>query len=163
MFTPKVYFKEAAGAIKNLTEGWKYLRETDVVVGITENSDTAREGGVTNAQLLYLHENGVPSHNIPPRPVLIPAVREAATRSAIKSMLRAGAARAMIGDVAGADAYYNKAGMLGRSACQKYITEGGNLAPNAPSTIARKGSSTPLIDTGSMLGSITYEVRKKKG
>lgn len=30
--------------------------------------------------------------------------------------------------------------------------------PNAPITIARKGSSTPLIDKGQLRGSITYEV-----
>lgn len=29
--------------------------------------------------------------------------------------------------------------------------------PNAPSTIARKGSSTPLIDDGVMLGAIRYQ------
>jgi len=30
--------------------------------------------------------------------------------------------------------------------------------PNAPSTIARKGSSNPLIDTGNMRQSVTHEV-----
>jgi len=30
--------------------------------------------------------------------------------------------------------------------------------PNTPETIARKGSSSPLIDTGRMIGSVTYEV-----
>lgn len=32
--------------------------------------------------------------------------------------------------------------------------------PNAESTIQRKGSSTPLIDTGQLLSSIGYEVRR---
>jgi phage gpG-like protein len=31
--------------------------------------------------------------------------------------------------------------------------------PNAPSTIAMKGSSNPLIDTGAMRGSVDYKVR----
>jgi len=31
---------------------------------------------------------------------------------------------------------------------------------NAPSTIARKGSSTPLVDTGQLRNSITYEVHE---
>ena len=31
--------------------------------------------------------------------------------------------------------------------------------PNAPSTIARKGSSNPLIDTGAMRQSVTWKVR----
>ncbi|MEM8168046.1 hypothetical protein Q4R38_18910, partial [Morganella morganii] len=30
-----------------------------------------------------------------------------------------------------------------------------------PKTVARKGSSKPLIDTGNLLQSITYEVRDK--
>ena len=30
--------------------------------------------------------------------------------------------------------------------------------PNAPYTIARKGSSNPLIDTGKMVNSVAYEV-----
>lgn len=33
--------------------------------------------------------------------------------------------------------------------------------PNAPLTIALKGSSNPLIDTGHMKNSVTYEVRDK--
>lgn len=39
------------------------------------------------------------------------------------------------------------------------ITSGSlNLEPNAPSTIAKKGSDTPLVDTGHLLGSIKYEL-----
>jgi hypothetical protein len=32
--------------------------------------------------------------------------------------------------------------------------------PNAASTIERKGSSTPLVDKGQLLGSITHEIRE---
>lgn len=32
-------------------------------------------------------------------------------------------------------------------------------APNAPATVARKGSSSPLIDTGRMVQSVRYEVK----
>jgi hypothetical protein len=39
------------------------------------------------------------------------------------------------------------------------ITRGAGVPPpNAPSTIERKGSSRPLVDTGQLLNSITYEV-----
>jgi len=34
--------------------------------------------------------------------------------------------------------------------------------PNAPKTVAAKGSSNPLIDTSHMLQSVTYVVRKNK-
>ena len=36
----------------------------------------------------------------------------------------------------------------------------GNFTPNAPETIKKKGSSTPLIDTGRMMQSVEYAVRR---
>ena len=36
----------------------------------------------------------------------------------------------------------------------------GNWAPNSPLTIAQKGSAMPLVDTGKLRQSITYEVQK---
>ena len=38
----------------------------------------------------------------------------------------------------------------------------GTYAPNAPQTIKRKGSDTPLVDTHLMKDMIDYEVRKRK-
>ncbi len=43
---------------------------------------------------------------------------------------------------------------------QKRISDG-ILPANAPSTIARKGSSKPLIDTGQLRSSITHRVNSK--
>jgi hypothetical protein len=40
---------------------------------------------------------------------------------------------------------------------------GGIEPPNAPATIARKGSSTPLIDTGQLRSSVTGKVTDGKG
>lgn len=40
---------------------------------------------------------------------------------------------------------------------QTYLTDL-DYPPNSPTTIARKGSSNPLIDTGQLRDSITYEV-----
>ena len=44
---------------------------------------------------------------------------------------------------------------------QKTIREG-DFVPNAPSTIARKGSDKPLIDTGLMRQSVHYVITDKK-
>lgn len=154
--------KENTKLIKNLIEGWQYFRSHEVVVGITEESNSARENGMSNASLLYLHENGVPSHNIPPRPVLKPAIHDGQTNLKIKKLLKEAAIDAMVrGNKVKCEQNFHKAGMVGRDACKKWITDGGHLAPNAPSTIAKKGSSKPLIDTGSMVNSISYAVRKK--
>lgn len=41
---------------------------------------------------------------------------------------------------------------------QDYIRASENFKPNADSTIAKKGSSSPLIDTAQMLTSVSFEV-----
>lgn len=42
---------------------------------------------------------------------------------------------------------------------QKVIGNRGLLAPNKPATIKKKGSSAPLIDSGNLRQSISFEVR----
>lgn len=49
-------------------------------------------------------------------------------------------------------------GERARNAVQKAIREG-DYAPLSPRTIAAKGSSTPLIDNGTMVYSVTFEIR----
>ena len=154
-------YKESAQTIWNLILGWKFFLETEVVVGIPEEFNVGEGNGFTSAGLLYMHEQGVPSHNIPPRPVLGPALAQGDVQEQIKLLMMEAAEAALAnGDRDTAKANFEKAGMIGATACRDYI-KSGSLAPNAPSTIARKGSSTPLIDTGAMLGSINYAVRKK--
>ncbi len=153
-------FKENGQAILNLVQGWLFFLHTEVVVGITEESNSAR-GSVNNAELLYLHECGVPSHNIPSRPVLKPAIAQDNVKEMIEKLMKEAAEEALVhGNKAKAEQCFEKAGMAGRDACKSYIAAG-VPPPNAPSTIARKGSSLPLVDTGSMMGSITYAVRRK--
>jgi len=144
--------KQAKDRIVNMVKGAVYLATHEVVVGAEgEHSD-----------LLYLHEAGVPSRNIPPRPVLKPALGQKEVKKTMSGCMRQAMFDAIVkGDTKKAEQELNKAGMAGRDACKKYITDGTHLAPNAPSTIAKKGSSVPLIDTGALLNSITYEVRKK--
>lgn len=55
----------------------------------------------------------------------------------------------------------NMLGSVLAAAIQEAIADG-IPPPNAPSTIARKGSSKPLIDTGHLRQSITWKVVKKK-
>ena len=43
---------------------------------------------------------------------------------------------------------------------QDKITSG-SFAPNAESTIKKKGSSKPLVDTGRMRKSVNYVIQKK--
>ena len=56
----------------------------------------------------------------------------------------------------------SRVGNYGASEVKKGIVSGApggqKFAPNSPMTIARKGSSKPLIDKGDLVGSITYQV-----
>lgn len=51
-----------------------------------------------------------------------------------------------------------KAGMLGQNVVRRYFVEDNGWPPNAPSTIAQKGSDRPLIDTGELRKSVAYVV-----
>lgn len=59
-----------------------------------------------------------------------------------------------------AQAIMSKIGVYAKGLMQEEIKEGA-WAPNAPSTIKKKGSNKPLIDTGRMRQSIVYVVRKE--
>lgn len=56
------------------------------------------------------------------------------------------------------DGVLKEIGERAKNAVQKAIREG-DYAPLSPRTIAAKGSSTPLIDTGTMVNSVTFEIR----
>ena len=53
----------------------------------------------------------------------------------------------------------NRIGLVFVRDARKLITVDKIYLPNSPATIALKGSSTPLIDTGDLVGAITYEVK----
>lgn len=58
------------------------------------------------------------------------------------------------------NAFHDKMGLFLVSLVRKKIREG--ISPeNAKKTVRQKGSSTPLIDTGQLIGSLTYEVVDK--
>lgn len=55
-------------------------------------------------------------------------------------------------------------GMLGESIRGDIIRsiDKTNTPPNSPVTIARKGSSKPLVDTGLLRASVTFQLKEKK-
>ena len=93
------------------------------------------------------------SRGIPARPFLRNTMYENEARFAsfimpyIQNVMEGGSA----------DEVFSALGPFMVQAIQRTIAAGG-FAPNAPSTIKKKGSSKPLIDTGSMYGAITFNV-----
>lgn len=55
----------------------------------------------------------------------------------------------------------NTLGVVCKGLVQAEIVDGG-FAPNAESTIKRKGSDTPLVDTGTMRQTVNYIVKAKE-
>lgn len=59
------------------------------------------------------------------------------------------------------DEALSQLGMFAKGLIQEEIVNG-DFAPNAPATIAAKGSDTPLVDTGQMRQSVNYVVKGRK-
>lgn len=59
-----------------------------------------------------------------------------------------------------AEAGLKELGVFVKGLVQEEIVDGG-FEPNAPSTIKKKGSEQPLIDTGTMRQSVNYVIKKR--
>lgn len=107
---------------------------------------------------LYIHEHGSPLWRIPPRPVLEPAL--ASVQGTLANLYR----RAIDAALQGQDPmpYLEVVRSKAQWAAQEWFTDPrNNWAPNAPSTIKRKGSARPMIDTGEMRRAIVGVIRKR--
>lgn len=58
--------------------------------------------------------------------------------------------------------FFKRFGVSAKGALQRAMMRSDLYKPNAESTIKRKGSSRPLIDTGTLIRSVDYEVRMRK-
>lgn len=120
-------------------------------------NDATEADGESTMAVAIVHEFGEPSQGIPPRPFLAPAIVDAKpdisnlTRNQLKGVAT-GKATVFVA--------LERIGALAAGKVQQYIRNG-NFAALKPETIKRKGSSKPLIDTGHMIQSVTYEVHEK--
>jgi len=111
---------------------------------------------ITNAELMWIHSKGSPLKGIPARPTIEPGILQA--RRLITPEL-AKASQALIENKPDdAEKYLHRAGTLAANSAKR-IFGSSQLAPNAPSTIARKGSDAPLIDFSFLRRSIVSVIR----
>lgn len=129
------------------------LKKLQVHVGFQAGQDT-EEDGIDVAGIAILNELGTSS--TPARPFMRKSVDE--NSSKIKSMCATQLKRLVHG--ATARDVLEKIGVFQKGLIQQKIVNG-TFEPNAPSTIRKKGSSRPLIDTGRMRQSVSYIVRRK--
>lgn len=112
--------------------------------------------GLPLPELAAIHEFGDRRGHIPERAPFRKSIR--ANAGKYKRLLASASRIAVVEQKLKA---YNLIGAAGVADVQRLIAQG--LEPeNADSTKARKGSSTPLIDTGAFRQSVTFEVRPRR-
>ena len=119
--------------------------------------------GITNAELMFIHENGSPLRTIPARPVLQMTLDyanknlvEPTVDKCVKIILDNGPDETLV------ERELNKLAIKLENYARKIIySNDGRLAPNAPSVAKAKGGNHPLFNTGQLARSITCRVVKE--
>lgn len=176
---------------RDLLKSLDDLSKKIVCIGIPQEKDNHRGDGITNAELLYIHtngirdksmiremqhdldsgtpysvahelyvhENGSPLWNSPPRPVLEPAL------DSIKEDIALQMKQVVNAALGGNDVKVEleKVGQLGEGTARKWFNNPENKWPeNSKETIKRKGSDRPLVDTGQLKRSIIYVIKESE-
>lgn len=144
--------------VKDIDRGWgSFVKGFTALDGLGVTIGIHAEEGAELAQIGTAHEFG--TDTIPQRSFLRATVDEqdAAYREAT-----AGEIRAVLDGRRNAEVALSRLGLRVVRDVQGKIRAGIDPAL-APATIAAKGSSKPLIDTGRLLRSITYQVRRARG
>lgn len=142
----------------------KELQKLSLMVGWLES---ARYNETTPiAGVAAVHEFGSPAKNIPPRPFLRPTIEN--NKKQWKALIASGAKAIMAGNET-AESVMEKIGLLTQGQIKAAIQAVQNPKLEDATVDARKrrkadkettGSLTkPLIDTGTMLDTLTYEVQ----
>lgn len=114
---------------------------------------------ISNAEIGVIQMFGSITNNIPPRDFLLMPIQK--NQAAIIKGMNSGAVKAAIArkDI---KKVFQLLGLIAEGIVQQaFETSGFGLwAPNKPSTVDRKGSSRPLIDTGQLRRAISSDVVK---
>ena len=148
---------EHNGGLKGFLERFREIGKPKVYIGVPTSKNGMHEGGINMATLLALHVLGAPSRGIPQRDPLRPPLIANAQR--YSDLLALGLKNALAN---GTDPklVYEKIGIVATNDVKDYFITG-NFKALSEKTIKAKGSSKPLISTGELRNSITYEVRNK--
>lgn len=138
--------------------GLKKIMETVRVLSTGPYVKVGVIGDGANAMIATIHEYGAPEAGIPERSF----IRRTFANSEVIEQKRKMAAQMMKRILAGKMEVGQALGLLGAygaNAVKRTIDEGTGVPPPLKAaTIARKGSSRPLVDTGQMRNAITWQV-----
>lgn len=135
-------------------EALKKLSELEVQVGF--QGDESYEDGTSIAEIAAYNELG--SSDTPARPFMKQSFENH------EDELRAACERvnAAIASGKSVEQALDALGVAIKGLVQTEIVDG-DFTENAPSTIKKKGSDKPLIDTGTMRQSVNYVVKRRGG
>lgn len=137
------------------------LEQQDYTVKVGVLGSAGNHEHITMVELAAIHEFGSPKNNIPERSFIRSTLEE--KHKEIAQMISQLAAQIVSGKLNSYRAH-EILGAWAASAVKNKITQGPHIPPPLkPGTIKAKGSSRPLVDTGRLVQSITYEVVKGEG
>lgn len=152
-------FEKESELIESLS---KYSIEIGVISEDTGRKETVSYG-ITNAELMQIHENGSPIKNIPARPVLdltIMWTEQHLIKRVLDSIIE-GVFEKDWGKVEIERELSRMCIRMENHAREIIYDNDGILAPNSPQVAKRKKGNHPLFDTGQLTRSITCKLRVK--
>lgn len=163
------------------------LLSKEVLVGVPEDnaSRTSEGADLNNAALAYIHDNGAPEVNLPARPFMYSGINRVQDKLAQQL---ANTARTVLtsGQASDIDRGLTRVGIIASTSIKKIITEGipppladatlvdrlrrhpGRVAEKQELARRARGEAPsitdvkPLIDTGELLHSFTFVIKRKR-
>lgn len=153
--TPEQLQEKIQAQIKNMEK----LKTMSVKVGVIGSGAGAYDNGKTVLDIAMIHEYGTDDLNIPMRSFLRTPFfvnRDKMNKFINKQFNK------VIEKGFPTESALELIGVKAQSVSQEAFSNNGYgfWAPLKPQTIKKKGSSKPLIDTGALRQSITYQVKK---
>ena len=147
--------------ISDLTpEGKRYYRElrklAELEVRVGFQGDQKYEDGTSIAEVAAYNEFG--SSDTPERPFM----RQSFENHESELQAACDLVNLQLSRGSSAEGALQQLGVVAKSLVQDEIVNG-DFAPNAESTIRKKGSEQPLIDTGTMRQSVNFVIKRRGG
>lgn len=153
-----VEFSDMTPEGKKFMQQLKELADLEVCVGF-QSDDGSYDGGASVMEVAAYNELG--SSDTPPNPPPRPFMKQSFENHENELQKACDNVNKTLANGGTAQQALNELGVFLKGLVQEEIVSGG-FAPNAESTVKKKGSAQPLIDTGLMRQSVNFVVRKRK-
>lgn len=145
---------------------WKKLAKklgkgsrSSVKVGVLSNKRGGQkhpDGKISMVELAAIHEFGSPAAGIPERSFIRSTIKDEKDRI---TKLTGKIAESIIDDKRTFHQGLSVLGTKVKDMIKNNVMQGAGISPsNSPATVALKGSSRPLVDTGRLIGAVDYQV-----